>query len=90
MTAPSSFCHVVYKTHRYDETIAWYRCVLEARIQHRDDRLRFPAYDDEHHRMAFVNLGPGEARNASAPRVPLRPAGHRERRITRARPQLVG
>jgi Glyoxalase/Bleomycin resistance protein/Dioxygenase superfamily len=42
--------------------------VFEARIQHRDDRLCFLAYDDEHHRMAFLNLGPGEAKNASAPR----------------------
>lgn len=68
MTAPSSFCHVVYKTHRYNEMIEWYQRVFEARIQHRDDRLCFLAYDDEHHRMAFLNLGPGEAKNASAPR----------------------
>jgi catechol-2,3-dioxygenase len=67
MTAPSSFCHVVYKTHRYDEMIEWYRRVFEARVQHRDDRICFLAYDEEHHRMAFVNLGPGEAKNASAP-----------------------
>lgn len=68
MTAPSSFCHVVYKTHRYNEMIAWYQRVFEARIQHRDDRLCFLAYDDEHHRMAVLNLGPGEAKNAPAPR----------------------
>jgi catechol-2,3-dioxygenase len=68
MTAPSSFCHVVYKTHRYDEMIQWYQKVFEARIQHRDDRLCFLTYDDEHHRMAFLNLGPGEAKNPSAPR----------------------
>ena len=67
MTAPSSFCHVVYKTHRYNEMIEWYQRVFEARIQHRDNRLCFLAYDDEHHRMAFVNLGPGEAKNGSAP-----------------------
>jgi catechol-2,3-dioxygenase len=68
MTAPSRFCHVVYKTHRYDEMIEWYQSVFEARVQHRDDRLCFLTYDDEHHRMAFFNLGPGEAGNASAPR----------------------
>jgi hypothetical protein len=39
MTAPSRFCHVVYKTHRYNEMIEWYQRVFEARIQHRDDRL---------------------------------------------------
>src|SRR4029453_1453355 len=48
--------------------------VFEARIQHRDDRLCFLAYDDEHHRMAFANLGPGEAKNASAP--PKAPGVH--------------
>ncbi len=32
MTAPSSFCHVVYKTHRYNEMIEWYQRVFEARI----------------------------------------------------------
>ena len=69
MTAPSKFCHVVYKTHRYHEMIEWYQKVFEARIQHRDDRLCFLTYDDEHHRMALLNLGPGEAKNASAPRT---------------------
>jgi catechol-2,3-dioxygenase len=69
MAAPSRFCHVVYKTHRYNEMIEWYLKVFQARIQHRDDRLCFLTYDDEHHRMAFLNLGPGEAKNASAPRT---------------------
>ena len=69
MAAPSRFCHVVYKTHRYNEMIEWYLKVFQARIQHRDDRLCFLTYDDEHHRMAFLNLGPGEAKNASPPRT---------------------
>ena len=55
--APSRFCHVVYKTHHYDEMIEWYLKVFQARIQHRGDRLCFLTYDDEHHRMAFLNLG---------------------------------
>ena len=58
MTSPRKFAHVVFNTHRYDEMIAWYLNVFEARCQHRDDRLAFITYDDEHHRMAFVNLGP--------------------------------
>lgn len=58
MTAPSKFAHVVYNTHRYDEMIEWYLDVFEARVQHRDDRLAFLTYDDEHHRFAFANLGP--------------------------------
>jgi catechol-2,3-dioxygenase len=58
VTAPSKFAHVVYNTYRFDEMIDWYLDVFEARVQHRDDRLAFLTYDDEHHRFAFVNLGP--------------------------------
>ena len=58
MVAPSKFAHVVFNTHRYEEMIDWYKRVFEARVQHRDDRLAFLTYDDEHHRFAFVNLGP--------------------------------
>ena len=58
MTAPIKFAHVVYNTHRYEEMIDWYINVLEAHVQHRDDRLAFLTYDDEHHRVAFANLGP--------------------------------
>ena len=56
--APSKFAHVVYNTHRYDEMIDWYLYVFEARVAHRNDRLAFLTYDDEHHRFAFANMGP--------------------------------
>ena len=59
MVAPSKFAHVVYDTHRYREMIDWYGAVFEARVAHGDDRLTFMTYDDEHHRFAFRNLGPG-------------------------------
>lgn len=58
MTAPSKFAHIVYRTHRYDEMIDWYTRAFEATIRYRDERFAFLSYDDEHHRMAFVNLGP--------------------------------
>lgn len=58
MAVPTKFAHVVYNTHRYDEMIDWYLTVFEARVQHRDERLAFLTYDDEHHRFAFANLGP--------------------------------
>jgi catechol-2,3-dioxygenase len=61
MASPSKFAHVVYATHRYDEMIDWYTDVFEARVQHRDDKLAFVTYDEEHHRFAFLNLGPGGA-----------------------------
>lgn len=58
MVAPSKFAHIVYNTHCHEEMIDWYARVFEARIQHRDGRLAFLTYDDEHHRFAFINLGP--------------------------------
>ena len=68
MTAPTKFAHIVYNTYRYDEMIEWYTTVFEARIQHRDERLTFMTYDDEHHRFAFANLGPLPA-DAPPPRL---------------------
>ncbi len=68
MTAPSKFAHVVYNTQRYEEMIAWYLKVFEARVQHRDAILAFLTYDDEHHRFAFRNLGPLPD-NATPPRL---------------------
>lgn len=56
--APSKFAHVVYKTHKFDKLIDWYIKVFNAKVQHRDDRLAFLTYDAEHHRFAFLNLGP--------------------------------
>ncbi len=64
MVAPSKFAHVVFNTHRFEEMIAWYLRVFEARVQHRDSRLAFLTYDDEHHRFAFANLGPAEGEAA--------------------------
>jgi catechol-2,3-dioxygenase len=58
MASPRKFAHVVYNTHRYDEMIDWYLAVFEAKVQHRDERLAFLTYDGEHHRFAFLNLGP--------------------------------
>ncbi len=69
MTAPSKFAHVVYNTHRFDEMIDWYVSVFDARIQHRDHRLAFLTYDDEHHRFAFVNLGPAPSDLPPRPKV---------------------
>jgi catechol 2,3-dioxygenase-like lactoylglutathione lyase family enzyme len=55
--APSKFAHVVYRTHKFDLMIDWYIKVFNARVQHRDNRLAFLTYDEEHHRFAFLNLG---------------------------------
>ncbi|MCP3856495.1 MAG: biphenyl 2,3-dioxygenase [Actinomycetia bacterium] len=58
MVAPSKLAHVVYATHHYDQMIDWYTRVFEAKTQHANDKLTFLTYDEEHHRLAFLNLGP--------------------------------
>ena len=54
--SPARFVHVVYRTHRFEEMIAWYQKVLGAKIQHYSPVIAFVTYDEEHHRVAFLNL----------------------------------
>lgn len=56
MVKPVQFAHVVYMTRRYDEMIAWYESVFEAKVVYRNPAMAFMTYDDEHHRFAFANL----------------------------------
>lgn len=53
---PARFVHVVYRTRRFDEMVQWYQTVLDARVRHQNPVLAFLSYDDEHHRIALVNL----------------------------------
>ena len=62
---PTKLAHVVYQTNRIPEMRDWYRAVLGGRVIYENDHLCFVTYDDEHHRVAFLNFGPltaGEAR----------------------------
>jgi catechol 2,3-dioxygenase-like lactoylglutathione lyase family enzyme len=56
MAKPSKFAHVLYATRRYDEMVAWYENVFEAKVIHQDPGLAFLSYDEEHHRFAIANL----------------------------------
>eukprot|EP01137_Pigoraptor_chileana_P030810 Opistho-2@17793 len=53
---PGKLAHVLYRTHRFEEMLAWYRVVFDARVQQQSPALAFLTYDDEHHRFAFANL----------------------------------
>ena len=53
---PAAFAHFVVKTAQPQKVIDWYRTVLSARIVHRDERLCFMTYDDEHHRLAVLAI----------------------------------
>jgi catechol-2,3-dioxygenase len=56
MARPQKIAHVVYQTRRFEEMLAWYRQVFEARVVWQNPALAFLTYDDEHHRFAFANL----------------------------------
>ena len=56
MAKPTKFAHVVYQTRRFQEMLAWYQQVFEAKIVYQNPALAFLTYDDEHHRFAFINM----------------------------------
>jgi catechol-2,3-dioxygenase len=58
MKSPRKFAHIVYRTHHLDEMVEWYTKVLQCKVQHRDKSMAFLTYDDEHHRIALVDVGP--------------------------------
>ncbi len=53
---PQKFVHVVYRTRRFEQMLAWYQVVFDAKVQYQNPALAFLTYDDEHHRFAFANL----------------------------------
>jgi catechol-2,3-dioxygenase len=53
---PSRFVHVVYRTRQFDKMIDWYKAVFDCRVQYQTPVLAFLTYDDEHHRVALINL----------------------------------
>ncbi len=55
MAKPSKLAHVVYMTRRYEEMLAWYKTVFEARVQYENPAFAFLTYDDEHHRGEHHN-----------------------------------
>ena len=56
MVAPIKIAHYVLRTRRFEEMIAWYEKVFEAQVQHQNPVIAFLTFDEEHHRIAFVNL----------------------------------
>ncbi|MDM0065021.1 VOC family protein [Variovorax sp. J31P207] len=54
---PKSFAHVVYRTYRFQEMLDWYVKVFGGKVQYQSPVIAFVTYDDEHHRVALLNLG---------------------------------
>lgn len=53
---PAFFAHFVIRTSKYREMIEWYRTVLGAGLVFSNDTLTFLTYDEEHHRLAILNV----------------------------------
>lgn len=54
--APVKFAHIVYRTARFAEMVQWYKTTLEAEVMMENEMFCFLTYDDEHHRVAIVNM----------------------------------
>ena len=54
--APRKLAHIVLRTSHKRPLMAWYRDVLGARIVFENDFIGFLTYDDEHHRVAVIEM----------------------------------
>ena len=66
MASPTKLSHLVLQTNRRNEMRDWYCTVLGAEIQHENPFISFISYDDEHHRVAFLDPGPLAEREPDA------------------------
>ena len=53
---PPRFVHVVYRTRRFEPMVQWYETVFDAKVRYQSPVLAFLSYDDEHHRIALINM----------------------------------
>ena len=53
---PAKLAHLVLRTADKERLIGWWKTVLGMRVQHENDFLSFLTYDDEHHRLAVVEV----------------------------------
>lgn len=58
MASPIKLSHIVLQTNHVAALRDWYLTVLGGEVVHENPNLCFLAYDDEHHRIAFLNFGP--------------------------------
>src|SRR5438067_1409929 len=58
MASPKKLSHLVLQTNRRDRMVEWYCTVLGAEVLFQNKHIAFISYDDEHHRVAFIDPGP--------------------------------
>jgi len=64
---PTKLAHVVFQTNQINRMRDWYCTALDAHVIHENPQICFITYDDEHHRIAFIDPG------SLAPRAPSLP-----------------
>jgi catechol-2,3-dioxygenase len=69
MASPKKLSHIVLQTNRRPEMIDWYCTVLGAEVLYEAERISFISYDDEHHRVAFLDPGPLAEREPDGPKA---------------------
>jgi catechol 2,3-dioxygenase-like lactoylglutathione lyase family enzyme len=60
IVSPSKLAHFVVRTSQYAKLVDFYKTVLNASAVFENEALAFLTYDDEHHRVAILNI-PGLA-----------------------------
>jgi catechol 2,3-dioxygenase-like lactoylglutathione lyase family enzyme len=56
IVSPSKLAHFVVRTSKYEQMRTWYKTVFRATPAFESDALTFLSYDDEHHRVAIINI----------------------------------
>ncbi|MFD0669408.1 VOC family protein [Ramlibacter sp. MAHUQ-53] len=54
---PKTFAHVVFRTYRFEQMLQWYFTVFGGKVQYQSPVIAFVTYDEEHHRIALLNMG---------------------------------
>ena len=63
--------HVVYRTRRLDQMVAWYKKVFNAEVVYRNPALTFMTFDDEHHRFALIDLNVVDPEGSAEAQAPV-------------------
>ncbi len=71
---PTKLAHVVFQTNRMAEMRDWYCSVLGGHVIYENPHLSFVTYDDEHHRVAFVDFGPLTPKDPSSAELMIKPS----------------
>lgn len=54
--APTKLAHVVLRTNKFREMVEFYSTFLGAEVMYENEMLAFLTYDEEHHRIAMVQI----------------------------------